>query len=79
MPPDRISCQYEEEARETLRKREVVLVQQRRTVGREREIRRNNSRWCDETKKRTHSSSALGNWPHFPELNWRAVLGVEHE
>jgi len=36
MPPDRISCQYEDEARETLRKREVVLVQQRRTVGRER-------------------------------------------
>jgi hypothetical protein len=36
MPADRISCQYEEEARETLRKREVILVQQRRTVGRKR-------------------------------------------
>jgi hypothetical protein len=46
---------------------------------REKEIRRNNIRWCDETKMRTHSSSAVGNWPHFPELDWRAALGVEHE
>ena len=78
MPRDRISCQYREESREreTRSKRVAVLVQCR-TVGRE-ELEERSVDGVTETKMRTHSSSALGNWPHFTGLDGRVLLGVEH-